>query len=112
MSRCYLLFPFMSFVLGESIGKEVNTFIRFVDWRKMTSFVKIVPRQVLPSKLFLGISQRNNFRWKYVKVISLIARNNQSRKWTKFVHGQDGKSAKLMSSPLKNHYEGQQYFLL
>ena len=69
----------MSFVLGESIGKEVNTFIRFVDWRKVTSFVKIVPRQVLPSKLFLGISQRNNFRWKYVKVISLIARNNQSR---------------------------------
>lgn len=31
MSRCYLLLAFMSFVLGESIGKELNTFISKKD---------------------------------------------------------------------------------
>ena len=105
MNRCYLLFAFMSFVLGESIGKELNTFVRLVDWRRrVTAFVKIVPRQAVPGKLFLGISQCNDFRyWKYVKMISLIACYNQSCKWPNFVHGQDEKLAKLMSSPLKNH---------
>ena len=29
------LLSFMSFVLGESIGKELNTFIRSVEWCKI-----------------------------------------------------------------------------
>ena len=31
MNRCYLLFAFLSCVLGESIGKDLNPFIRLVQ---------------------------------------------------------------------------------
>lgn len=64
----------------------------------MTAFVKIVPRQTLPTKPFLRVSQCNDCRLcRYSKMSYLIGCNNQSCKWPNFVHGQEGKLPKLIS---------------